>query len=444
MMNPWLGMGLVLGALTVLMGALHAYGARCHPHPEVPRKLLHVGMGLVTLTFPWLFAATWPVWTLAGLSALLLGALKLPSPLQRRLGGVLDGVARASLGDLYFPLSVAIVFQLTDRDPLLYCIPLLLLTLADAVAALIGIFYGHVHYPAVGGWKSVEGSIAFFLVAFFSTHVPLLLFSQTGRVESLLLGVTIGLLVMLIEAVAWNGLDNLLVPVGGYFLLVGYLQMDAARLTTLLLATVLWVACVFLLRRRSTLNDGALFGAALVGYLTWSLGGWPWLLPPLIFYLAYPLVWPIKEFLRQRPHDIHAVVAITGPGLLLLAFARSFERWELLFPYAVGYAAQLAFISIGHKRECHSCRATAGDIGMAASKSWCILLLPCLLVQEPTLRLSLHTVLALGIVWAVTTLFNRVLPPPGAHHIERFPWLPQAVLGALASGVSMGVMALGH
>ncbi|MHB9025470.1 MAG: diacylglycerol/polyprenol kinase family protein [Armatimonadota bacterium] len=436
MIHPWLGIVLTLGVLAGLMAGLSAYRRAKMPHPEIPRKLLHVGMGLATLTFPWVFNATWPVWVLAGVSVLLLLAVKLPGPWQARLGGVVD-VERASLGDLYFPISVALIFQFSDRQPILYCIPVLLLTLADATAALIGVFYGHRHYAGSGGVKSVEGSVAFFTVAFMSTHVPLLLFTETGRAETLLLAATIGLLVMLIEAIAWNGLDNLLVPLGGFLLLVGYLPMPVERLVMLLLATVLWVVFVFVLRSRSTLNDGALFGAALVGYLTWSLGGWAWVLPPLLFYIAYPLVWPNEGYLRKHPHDIRAVVAICTPGLLLLSLARTTSHWELLFPYTVGYAAQLAFVGIGYARELQGKIATPRDIALASAKCWAVLLVPFALLQGISPWLLKSAVFALLVVLLATALFNRMLPKPGMADRERFPWLPQAMLGALASVLSL-------
>jgi V/A-type H+-transporting ATPase subunit I len=96
-----------------------------------------------------------------------------------------------------------------------------------------------------------------------STHVPLLLFTDIGRAESLLLGLTIGLLVMLIEAIGWNGLDNLLVPVGGFFLLLGYRQLDARQLLMLFLIVLALLAAVRVL-------PGGLFTpfaiAAVVGF----------------------------------------------------------------------------------------------------------------------------------------------------------------------------------
>ena len=46
---------MVLLALGVLLGGLTLCRRWAAPHPELLRKLLHAGMGLVTLSFPWLF-----------------------------------------------------------------------------------------------------------------------------------------------------------------------------------------------------------------------------------------------------------------------------------------------------------------------------------------------------------------------------------------------------
>ena len=115
------------------------------------------------------------------------------------------------------------------RDPLLFIVPILILSLADAVSALIGARYGQVRFT--GSNKSLEGSIAFFITAFFSVHVPLVLFGDAGRVETLLISLILAFLVMLLEGCAWRGLDNLFIPIGGFFLLRAYLDMDAAALT---------------------------------------------------------------------------------------------------------------------------------------------------------------------------------------------------------------------
>src|SRR5262249_43227943 len=52
-LNPWLGMGLELLALTLLMLAIHLYQRTRGLAPETSRKLFHLSGGLTTLALPW-------------------------------------------------------------------------------------------------------------------------------------------------------------------------------------------------------------------------------------------------------------------------------------------------------------------------------------------------------------------------------------------------------
>ena len=98
-MNPFLGIAIILctlGALMLGVKLLQAGGI----DPELARKLVHMGMGIACLPFPWLFSAPWPVWILAGMAAVALAALRTVPVLRRELGGVLHGVQRASFGEV--------------------------------------------------------------------------------------------------------------------------------------------------------------------------------------------------------------------------------------------------------------------------------------------------------------------------------------------------------
>jgi phytol kinase len=257
MLNPWLGIGLVLASLVGLLAALHVYQRRRAPDPEVGRKLLHVGAGGITFTFPWVFAAAWPVLLTAAVSVVGLLALKASGSLLRRLGGAIRGVARKSLGEIYFLPGVAVLFVLSAGDVLLFCMPLLQLTLADAAAALIGTRYGLHRYVATEGEKTVEGSLACLVIAFLSAEVPLLLFGDVGRAKSLLIALSLGLAVTLLEAVGWQGLDNLFIPVGACVLLKALLELDVAALAVHLGATVGLVGLFALVCRQRTIRGRA-------------------------------------------------------------------------------------------------------------------------------------------------------------------------------------------
>ncbi|HKL89202.1 MAG TPA: hypothetical protein VJ884_09365, partial [Salinibacter sp.] len=328
-MPAWLGIVLVLAALGAIFGGLRAAQAQYDLAPETTRKGVHVLMGGVTLTFPWLFDAFWPVALLGGLAAAALFAVRTMPGLQANVGRVLHDVERPSYGELYYAGAIVLLFFLSGGDPVLYGVPILLLGLADPAAALVGLRYGQALYQTSDGVKSGEGSAGFFLVAFLCVHVPVLLFTSTGRVESLLIALIAGVLVMLLEAIAWRGLDNLFVPVGGYALLSTHLAMDAYELAARLLAIGVLFALATIWHRETTLNRSATFAAALVGVVTWMIGGWTWLLAPAALYFGYTLLWPSSARVGERDagpptlHTVHNVlgVASVGFGWLVLSVA---------------------------------------------------------------------------------------------------------------------------
>jgi phytol kinase len=284
--NPWLGVAVALGGFVLLFTALQLVARTGTVQPETTRKMFHGGSGALTLAFPFIFREAWPVLLLTGASASLIAAVKFVPALRTRFGGVANRVDRTTLGELYFPISVAVLFWLTrDEHPLLFVIPILMLTFADATCALVGKRYGLVKYH--GASKSLEGSIAFVVVAFFCVHVPLLLWSDVGRVESLLTAATLALLVMVLEGSAWRGLDNLFIPIGGYFLLRAYLLMDGGELLTRLLITLGLVLLVVIARQRTTLEDDSLAAGAFLCYVAWALMGWHWLIGPLVILVGY-------------------------------------------------------------------------------------------------------------------------------------------------------------
>ena len=53
-------------ACGALLGAVTWWRKTSEPPPELTRKAVHVGMGLIALSLPWLFDRTWPVMALCG------------------------------------------------------------------------------------------------------------------------------------------------------------------------------------------------------------------------------------------------------------------------------------------------------------------------------------------------------------------------------------------
>ena len=438
--NPLLGIAVLVTALLVMLVGLRMLRARFDLHPELMRKMAHVGLGITTLSFPWLFRERWPVIVMGALATGTLLALRFIPRLRATLGGAVHGVHRSSGGDLYFPIAATGLFLLANGSWVLYVLPMLTLTLADTVAALIGVAYGRHAYGTTGEMKSVEGSLAFFIVAFMSTGAPLLLFTNTGRVEAVLIGLTFGVLVMLLEAIAWRGLDNLFIPFGGFLLLRAFLVLDAPALIARFLATVALLVLVITFRRKRTLDDYALVAGVLVGYVAWSAGGWRWLVPPCVLFAAYTVLWPRRAQLRERPHDMIAVFSVTATGMLWLLLSMVLRRSELYYPYTLAYSANLCFIGITWYRNMRRSASLLGAVGVSAVVAWAAFFVPYVAVVGLTEISVLESSLGLVPLLLGGLAFSIAVPDDRRRPSAEYPWTTQALVGLASSALGLALL----
>ncbi len=147
-----------VGALLLVMLVVKRLATRFDWPAEVQRKLVHIATGLYALTLPWLFPERWPVYMLVVISLLVLMMLRLPRVAQFGIGSTLHSVERQSWGDILLTLAVGMTFFLSGDDLVLYMLPIAVLTLADAAAALAGTAYGKRFFIVEEGRKSFEGA----------------------------------------------------------------------------------------------------------------------------------------------------------------------------------------------------------------------------------------------------------------------------------------------
>lgn len=439
-MNALPGMTLVVTVFALLLGGLRAWQRRRPVHPEVLRKSMHIGMGLVALTFPWVFRQSWPVATLsAGFLVLLLG-LKTNARLARFWDGVVGRGHRVSFGDLYFPISVGLLFHFSGGDPILYGIPMLLLTLADSASALIGERYGQRPYSTDEGYKTVEGSLAFFLVAFLSTHVPLLLLTTTGREQCLLIGLTLGLLATLLESVGWRGMDNLLVPLGSFVLLKSYLRLETGELLLLFTGLLLLLGVLAIHHRQTTLKGSALLGSTLCCYAIWSVGGWPWLVAPLMVLVTYPWFSPRARPNLQRLHDNHAVLGVAASGLPWLVLARLSDGSDLRLPYDLSFAAQLAIIGLVRLKRARPSRTGAPPFWRAVISAWLLVFVPFLVAAGADQRAFVQMLGALPGIVLAALIFQQTQPGLDNCPNDTRRWVRQTLAALIGSATGWIVL----
>ena len=269
--------------LALIFGLAEAWRRQADPPVEWTRKFIHSAVGLVTMTFPWVFARAETLVVLGIACGLVLLAARKAGRLRS-----LFAVERGSWGELYFPLAVLLLFVLGRHRPLFYVISIAALVVCDALAAVLGRAYGRHAYRVTTDRKSLEGSAAFLLSAFLVFHLPLLLASDLDRLGSVLIAAQLALLVASFEAISGRGSDNLIVPLATYYLLVKLtgnttegiaLQLAAQGVILLLALLIAW-------RTRFLSLSGAV-AAHLVLYASFSLGGPAWITAPILALVAY-------------------------------------------------------------------------------------------------------------------------------------------------------------
>ncbi len=343
-MTPAAGITLVLAALGGLMLSVKALQQRGALQPETSRKAVHLGMGTLCLFFPWLFDRVWPVWLLGALALLLLGTVRRVPALKRGVGAALHDVNRASLGELCFPLGVAAVFTLARGDPLLFVIPVALLTFADAAGAIIGTRWGRHLYATLEGTKSVEGSLAVGATGMLAATIPLL-WSGHAFVASLLMGASIGLFALNLEAISWHGLDNIFLPLAAYAQISVHLDAPIPVLAANLSVLFVLTTVALMWRRGQIVDDSARLGCALALYFFWTVGGPAWLAAPVILLFSYVRLMPAAPKNLPR-HNLVAVLCVSS-ACLIWGVAEAFAphpRWIALF--TLGIATHQAMIAI--------------------------------------------------------------------------------------------------
>lgn len=343
MLIEWTSILFVISLLTIALLIIKLIEKKMQIQPEIERKLLHGAMGLVMLTFPYIFKSTLSVGILGIMAIIILYILK-NTRLKESLGTVLYSIERESLGEVFFVISVFLIFYLSKGDKILYSIPILILTFADSTAALIGKNYGKKNMAKLNeDAKSIEGSFMFFMVAFILTLVPLLLFTNVGREETLIISTIVGFNVALIEMISHTGNDNLYIPLTTYAFLVTHISLEAESLRINLLILGVIFVLVSIVNRVKAWSKLALVETIVVGYLTVTLYGIYAIIPPLILFFTSMRFPKVKENEKTNLYDARIIETNILVGIAICGIvAITGLKKEFFMIYALAYSMHLA------------------------------------------------------------------------------------------------------
>ena len=313
--------------------------------PEGSRKTIHVTMGCAALALPFIVQYRLTVVFLGAVAIAFLMFLRIHKGLRTGVGTALLGIQRKSLGDIYFVVAIVIVFAL-HKSTFEYIVPIAILTFADSVAALIGVNYGRYNMAEHDqeAFKSREGSVMFFIVAFMCTLVPLQLMTEIGRAEVLAISFLIGFLAAIIEAVSRHGNDNLLLPLLTYSFLRYNIEQPINTLLLNFGVMIFLVIIILLIYKLTSLTSLSVAYSLLVGYVVMVLGGFAWLLPALMLFLTFGILPMMKSEEKQVAHSYKAIECNTIVGVICLYISVFFPAYRdiLYISFSLSFAICLA------------------------------------------------------------------------------------------------------
>jgi uncharacterized protein (TIGR00297 family) len=226
----------------------------------------------------------------------------------------------ASLGTLFYPVGILSSYLILYNLPLYYFhSSLMVLSISDTLANFSGqVKKGNIWIRVFHDRKSFYGITAYLLSA------GLILFwilpdSLSSNFQYFLFAL---LWAVILEAASMRGSDNFSIPVGlSLFFLLGHnREVDYIYLSTLLVA--LAPAC-FLLYKFKILTRRGSFVAYLLGFYLAGIGGWPWLMPVLLFFLSSAAFTKLHHFIKGSGTKTTARNAWQAIANIIWAFTSS-------------------------------------------------------------------------------------------------------------------------
>jgi CDP-2,3-bis-(O-geranylgeranyl)-sn-glycerol synthase len=169
--------------------------------PELLRKLVHVGSGLIVASLPFFL----PFRTIAALAVAFVAAMAFSRRL-RVLTAVHDS-NRRTYGEIFYPTGIGLLAAThPSRQQFVYAA--LVLALADGLAAVIGSCSGRGRLP----WgKSIPGTTTFFLIS-STIGISVLTLVGVPPETAITTALVAAAILTVVETALRGGLDNLVLP----------------------------------------------------------------------------------------------------------------------------------------------------------------------------------------------------------------------------------------
>jgi uncharacterized protein (TIGR00297 family) len=311
---------LVLLGMMLCVGTAEILRSLFKLSPQFSRKFVHVFIGLIILFLPGIFIRTFPVFLLCMLF-ILLNRISLR---MEWLKGM-HGTDRRSIGTVLYPASfVVLVFFFWENHPEIAVIAMSVMAFGDGAASIIGesVRSPHIYRQRPdgrglngrgSGQKSLEGSIAMFLISVASIFAGITLYfpREYSLLFSLLTALTVAVSATAWEALSLGGWDNVSVPLASGLLLACFLIPEAGINPQQMMTGTVFAVCIGAVSRKLKFltADGSV-ATALLAVIIFGIGGWKWTVPILFFFLASSVLSKIGKKRKAQYEGVYKKTSI--------------------------------------------------------------------------------------------------------------------------------------
>lgn len=313
---------------------------------EFLRKSVHIGIGLLASLSPFLIPSKILLAGIGVFFVLLDGIAVITNKLKGMHGH------RKSYGTVFFPMTFALlVWFFWDREKMMITYGMLILTIADGLAAIIGenIKKPH-HFIGFRDLKSIEGSSIVFLITLFTTIIFLFLMTKEFHLNYLGMGIIVSMLAVAAEGLSFKGTDNITLPLLTSFIFIHFVESTGTdvlqhQIFILIGAILIFSTIVYKLRWLTVDGILATIGMAIIIII---YGGWNFITPILMFFISSSLLSKYKRDNKEKAgyqlekdstRNSHQVLA-NGGFAMLMVLVYFFTQNELfIIMYTVLIAA---------------------------------------------------------------------------------------------------------
>jgi len=350
--TDWIFLGIFCFSLFLIIGLAELFRRLMHWSSEATRKLVHIVVGVLVATTPFVLQSMWPMLILGVAFAILDYAA-----IRKKFFLGMHGARRHTYGTVFYPVSfVILTVTLWHNYKLVLVASMLIMALADAAAAIVG---EHVKKPLVlrigSEQKSLQGSIAMFVVSFIIVLICGLYAARTGVLDFsparlVFMSFIIGLVAMVAEVISAHGSDNLSVPLSVAFAMVFLTTESMQASLGFAMGMGIAIAIAVLSYRLHFLSGSGAVTLVLLGTLVFGVGGWTFAGPILVFFILSSLLSKVGKkrkhkllsvFEKSGTRDAGQVLANGGVAGLMLVFWY-FGGNDLFY---VAYVAALAAVT---------------------------------------------------------------------------------------------------